>query len=114
MVSLDALRVSMGIAPTEPQGAVIDAARELAREHLRKRRNFVWNATNISAQMRQKPLGLFLEYGAQVTIVYLEAPRGRLMTQNRNREVVPAAVMERLIHKWEVPRLTEAHQVEYR
>lgn len=84
VVSLDALRVSMGIAPTEPQGAVIDAARELAREHLRKRRNFVWNATNISAQMRQKPLGLFLEYGAQVTIVYLEAPRGRLMTQNRN------------------------------
>lgn len=64
--------------------------------------------------MRQKPLGLFLECGAHVTIVYLEAPRGCLMTQNRNREaVVPASVMERLLHKWEVPRLTEAHQVEY-
>ncbi len=114
VVSLDALRISMGVAPTEPQGAVIDAARELAREHLRKRRNFVWNATNISAQMRQKPLGLFLEYGAQVTIIYLEAPRGRLLTQNLNRDaVVPATVMERLIRKWEIPRLTEAHQVEY-
>ena len=114
VISLDALREKMGVSPTDPQGAVIDAARELARGHLRKRENFVWNATNISAQMRQKPLGLFLEYGAHVTIVYLEAPRDRLLSQNRNREaVVPAVVMERLLLKWEIPRLTEAHQVEY-
>ena len=114
VISLDEIREKMGVSPTEPQGAVVDAARKLAREHLRKRQNFVWNATNISAQMRQKPLGLFLEYGAHVTIVYLEAPRGKLMSQNRNRKaVVPAAVMERLIRKWEIPSPTEAHQVEH-
>lgn len=114
VISLDALRERMGVSPTDNQGAVIDAARELARGYLRRRENFVWNATNISAQMRQKPLGLFFEYNAHVTIVYLEAPRDRLLSQNRNRDaVVPAAVMERLLHKWEIPRLTESHQVEY-
>lgn len=35
-------------------------------------------------------------------------------TKSQRDAVVPAAVMERLIHKWEVPRLTKAHQVEYR
>ncbi len=114
VISLDKIRDSMGVAPTAPQGAVIDAARAQARDYLRARQNFVWNATNITGQVRAKALSLFFDYGAQVEIVYLEAPRARLFEQNRQREaVVPQAVLQRLVAKWELPRPSEAHSVVY-
>jgi tRNA uridine 5-carbamoylmethylation protein Kti12 len=48
-----------------------------------------------------------------VRIVYLEAAEGRLQRQNVERPApVPAAVVERLLDRWEVPDCTEAHQVE--
>ena len=48
VVSLDALRAELGVDPAGDQRAVVDAAYQRAREHLRARRSFVWNATNIS------------------------------------------------------------------
>lgn len=114
VISLDKIRERMGTAPTAPQGAVADAAREQARQYLRQRTDFVWNATNITHQVRAKALSLFLDYGARVEIVYLEAPRQRLFAQNRGREAaVPQAVLQRLVGKWELPRRTEAHLVVY-
>lgn len=114
VVSLDALRASMGVSARAPQGAVIEAGRALAREHLRAGRDFVWNATNITRQVRDKCLSLFHEYGARVTVIYLECPRRRLLGQNRRRDAaVPDAVLERLLRRWEIPHVTEAHEVEY-
>ena len=114
VISLDALRERMGVAPSAPQAGVVDAAREIARGYLRQGRDFVWNATNVSVPVRQKALSLFFDYRAHVTIVYLECPRRRLFEQNRRREAsVPAPVMQKLLGKWEVPRATEAHTVEY-
>jgi tRNA uridine 5-carbamoylmethylation protein Kti12 len=64
--------------------------------------------------VRRKCLSLFFEYGAQVTIVYRECPRQRLLAQNRQRQaVVPDSVMEKLLRKWEVPSPTEAHSVQF-
>lgn len=114
VVSLDALRRGMKVSPTENQGPVVSRAREAAREHLRKRRDFVWNATNISRQMRELSVNLFAAYNARVRIVYVEAPEGRLYAQNREREeAVPAEVIRKLTARWEVPDLTEAHRVEW-
>ncbi len=114
VVSLDGIREEMGVAPTENQGAVIQAAKERAREYLRKRQRFVWNATNLSRQLRQQTVQLMADYGARVRLVYVEAGAATLFAQNRGRErVVPEAVMERLLGKWEVPDVSEAHVVEY-
>lgn len=114
VVSLDALRVALGVLPTDNQGAVIARARELAREHLRAGRDFAWNATNLSRALREQSLGLFADYGARVRIVYLEVPEARLRRQNRERAaVVPEAALERLLDRWEVPDLTEAERVEW-
>ncbi|HEV2764057.1 MAG TPA: AAA family ATPase [Pyrinomonadaceae bacterium] len=85
VVSLDALRREMRLAPTENQGPVVSRAREAAREHLRARRNFAWNATNISRQVRDTCVNLFAAYNARVRIVYVEAPERRLYAQNRER-----------------------------
>ncbi|MEM7039386.1 MAG: AAA family ATPase [Bacteroidota bacterium] len=75
---------------------------------------FIWNATNIVPDIRKGLVSLFAEYRARVKIVYLEVPYERLLFQNKNREaVVPANAMRRMLRKWEVPELWEAHEVVY-
>jgi predicted kinase len=114
VISLDALRAELDVSPADDQGAVVNEARERAREALRAGRPFVWNATNLSRQLRGLSLRLFAAYGARVRIVYVEVPPGVLFAQNRQRSaVVPQGVLERLIDRWEVPDRTEAHAVEY-
>ncbi|MDP9371086.1 MAG: AAA family ATPase [Chloroflexota bacterium] len=114
VISLDALRAELGVVPTEPQGSVIARARGLAREHLRAGRDFAWNGTNLSRELRNQSIGLFVSYNARVRIVYLESPAARLWRQNRARSApVPEAVIERLLSRWEVPDRTEAQRVDW-
>jgi predicted kinase len=105
-VSLDHIRDELDVDPADAQGTVVAHARELAREHLRAGRRFVWNATNVSRQLRASVVNLFLDYGARVRMVYVEVPERELRAQNRAREaVVPGPVMDRLLDRWEVPEL---------
>lgn len=116
VVSLDAIRDDMKVAPTDKSGngRVIQAAKEQARVWLRSQQSFVWNATNITRQMREQLISLCLQYEAHVTVIYVEVPYKTLFKQNHAREaVVPAAVMQRLAHKLEVPDITEAHEIVY-
>lgn len=115
VVSLDDLRGELGVDPADDQGEVIAAARARARDHLRRGERFVWNATNVSRQLRGVALDLFHQYQARVRVVYVEAPPAVLAAQNRRRPAaVPDAVMARLLDRWEVPDLTEAHAIDYR
>ena len=103
----------MGIDPEDPQGPVAQRARELARIHLRKATRFVWNATNISQQLRERCIGLAADYHARVTLVGLEAPKDVVHARNRARPApVPAVVIDRLADRWEAVDPTEAHTVE--
>jgi len=116
VVSLDDIRVKKGISPTDKtgNGQVIQEAKEQARVFLRKGEGFIWNATNTTRQMRLQLIDLFLTYKAKVKIVYVEVPYQHLHKQNRSREeMVPNAVMEKLIDKLEVPARWEAHDVTY-
>jgi len=54
VVSLDAIRVSFGAAPTGNHCSAIQAAREQARALLRDNRGFAWNATNLSRFRRDR------------------------------------------------------------
>jgi predicted kinase len=112
VVSLDAIREELGIRPGEPHGAVAQRARELARTYLRRGQPFAWNATNLSRDMRERPIRLCADYNARVRIVYVEVPEADLFAQNRARaRPVPADAIVRLLSRWEVPDLTEAHEV---
>lgn len=74
--------------------------------------DFVWNATNITAQMRGQLIDLFESYGGRVTIIYLEVPYKTLMSQNASREAqVPTAVMEKMVSNFEPPTRDEAYNV---
>lgn len=111
-VSLDKWRTELDIAPDETQGKVIQAAMGEAREHLRAKRPFIWNATHVSRLNRDKAVGLCLGYDAMVEIHAFDPEPGRLLSQNRNRDaVVPEAVIMRLARKWEPPSILEAHRV---
>jgi predicted kinase len=114
VVSLDAVRDEMDVDPAGEQGRVISRAREQARDFLREGRRFVWNATNLSRQLRGQCLGLLADYNARIRIVYVEVSEERLSRQNRGRPApVPRAVLERLLGRWEVPDATEAHRLDW-
>jgi len=88
-------------------------ARARVREYLRSKRSFIWNATNISRQLREHCISLCAAYNARVRIIYVETGAASLAEQNRSRErVVPPEIINRLLARWEPPDLTEAHQVE--
>jgi predicted kinase len=112
VISLDSIRQQLGIAPTEAQGRVIQQAKEQAKIYLRQSRSFVWNATNLSQQLRGQLIELFANYGAKVTIVYLEVPPAVQQQRNRSRTAhVPQKAIDRMVDRLEVPTPIEAHQV---
>jgi predicted kinase len=114
VVSLDDLREAGDVDPDEPQTGIVHAARERAREHLRARRDFAWNATNIGERVRAAVIGLARNYRARVHVVYCEAPAAELRERNRARSVpVPTQAIERMLDRWTVPALDEAHAVTY-
>ena len=114
MVSLDNLRKKMGVSPSEPQWKVVNAAKELAKDYLRNKQPFVWNATNITPFMREKQIRLFEDYNALVKVVYLETEWDTLLSRNKSREApVPEAAIESMAEKLIPPNLNEAHEVEW-
>jgi predicted kinase len=115
-ISLDDIRRKHKLKPNDSSatGWAVQEAREQAKAHLRRAEPFVWNATNITRQMRSQWIDLFASYKARVRIVYVEVAYKDWIRQNSNREdPVPGPVLEKLLGKLEVPTLDEAHQVEY-
>lgn len=111
VVSLDDLRDKMGISPAKASGRVIQEALELARGYLRQERPFIWNATNLLQETRQKLVRLFVGYGARVHILYLEVPYQELLRRNRVRtRHIPKNVLDNMIRKLEVPAPWEAYK----
>lgn len=116
VVSLDEIRRVHKLKPDDKSatGWVAQQAKEAARVHLRAKEDFVWNATNITRQMRSQLIALFADYGARVKLAYVEKPYHAWRSQNREREhAVPVGVLNKLLGKLEVPTPDEAHEVVY-
>ncbi|HIK08622.1 MAG TPA: AAA family ATPase [Trichormus sp. M33_DOE_039] len=111
VISLDELRQKMKIAPDEEQGAVVNAAKTLAKEYLRAGQSFVWNATNISRQLRGSLIRQFANYQAKIRIVYLEAPWEELLTRNRDRQRCAVGVSEAVASLQASASRREAHRI---
>ncbi len=115
VISLDDMRRERSAKRTDKtaQGQIVQEARERARTHLRAGESFIWNATNLSSQLRGQTLSLLADYDAHVTIVSVEAPAAELARRNREREhPVPWAAVERMLDRWEAPSVTECHRLE--
>lgn len=112
VVSLDDIRVEIKISPTENQGLVVAEGNKRAREYLRKKQSFIWNATNITEQIRSMLISLFEQYGASVKIVFLETEWNEQLSRNSSRKAeVPKNVIEKMLSKLEIPEAYEAENV---
>ena len=116
VVSLDKLRQAQKIDrnDTKGNGRIIQQAMEDAKKYLRSGEPFAWNATNITAQMREQLINQFAVYKPRIKLVYLEVPYAKLLRQNKDREhSIPTIAVERMIDRLEVPKIWEAHEVAY-
>lgn len=114
VVSFDDAREALGLRHGKNEGMVAHHAIDHAKELLRKRAPFVWNATNLSELMRKKTLDLLYAYQADVELVYLEKPRAELLRRNSARDTsLSNKTLTGMLHRWDLPLPTEAHRVVY-
>ncbi|MBO7292346.1 MAG: ATP-binding protein, partial [Clostridia bacterium] len=112
MVSLDNIRERLRISPNDKQAPVVAAAQEEAREYLRKRQPFVWNATSLTVELRSNQISLFEQYGASVKTVFLETGWEEQLRRNASRAaVVPQPVIEKMLRRLEIPERHECETV---
>ncbi len=114
VISLDDIREELKLSPAKSSDKAVHTALERAKILLRRKEPFIWNATNIIGETRQKLVRLFAGYGARVHILYLEVPYQELLARNRKRaRYIPEQVLERMIRKLELPESWEAYEVRY-
>lgn len=114
VVSFDDSRIEMGLRHGQNEGAVAHHAVDKAKELLRKNAPFVWNATHLSQQMRDKTLDLLFAYQAEVELVYLERPRAELLRRNSKRDTsLSNKALEGMLIKWDLPTPSETHRIVY-
>lgn len=113
VVSFDDAREDLGLVYGDNDGAAAHLVIDRAKALLRQKAPFVWNATNVNAQLRQKALDLLYAYGAQVKIVYLEPARQELFARNAKRDsTLSNSKLEQMLWKWEPPLHTEVHEMQ--
>lgn len=114
VVSFDDAREELGLKHGKNEGMVAHLALDKAKALLRAKAPFVWNATNLSEQMRARTLDLLFAYHAEVEVVYLERPRAELLSRNSKRDTtLNNKALQAMLYKWEPPLPTEAHRVHF-
>ena len=112
VISLDDIRKKYKIKPTQNQGEVYNIAKEMAKEFLRKKIPFVWNATNITDFTRSKQIALFHEYNAKVKVIFLETSWEENKKRNQNRKnEVSQKVIEEMLKKLTIVENDEAENI---
>lgn len=98
MISLDDIREELNISPSKKFGQVGSVAFNKAKEFLRKKESFVWNATNLKRENRKKLIRLCSLYGAKIRFVYLEVSYSELLLRSRVRKrYVPIEIINKMI-----------------
>lgn len=114
VASYDDARDKLGLKYGQNEGMAAHYVLDNVRAWLRTKQPFVWNATHLSREVRQKALDLLYAYHANVRIVYLEQPEKELYKRNTKRDTsLTNKKIQGMFYKWEVPLPTEAQQVDY-
>lgn len=113
MVSLDDLRIAMKVkrGDTTGEGHVVQRAYQMAKTYAAHQQSFVWNSTNITADMRAKIINALLPYNPKFKIVYLETSVQNVF--NRRQGEIPRAALQKMYRSLDLPQYTEAHEVVY-
>lgn len=114
VISLDDIRVELNIKPTDEQGLVVNTAKDRAKKYLAAGQSFIWNATNITKDIRDGLIDIIVEYNGKPNIVYVEKPYDIWLKQNKNREkAVPESALMHMLSRLQVPNVTECVELFY-
>ena len=114
VASYDDTRNQLKLKHGQNEGLVIQFVLAKVKQYLRENQSFIWNATHLSRDMREKALDLLYAYHAEVEIVYLEQSEKTLYQRNSSRDTsLPNKKITQMLSKWQVPLPTEAHKVTY-
>lgn len=112
VVSLDDIRKELKVDPSDNQGIIIQTAMERAKRFLRTGENFVWNATNINQDSRNRILTLAHAYSAHTTIVVVDTPPAIAYSRNQQRQrQVPKKVFDEMTRKLSPPMPYDSHDI---
>jgi predicted kinase len=115
VISLDDIREELDISPTDNQGRVVQQAKEQSKEYCRRRQSFVWNATNISRNMRSTLINLWRPYHPRIHIIFIFKPLNRTLHDNREREKadkIPNGKILAMHEKLQFPSILECHHLD--
>jgi predicted kinase len=90
---------------------VIQKAYEMGKEYSAAKQSFVWNAMNLTADLRMKLIRKFYAYRPKYKIVYIETSMENIL--ERRKTDIPAKHLWNMQHSLEMPMITEAHEVVY-
>ena len=114
VISLDDIREEENVDSNDEQGQVYNIAKERAKELLRAKKEFIWNATNISKLIRNKQIDLFHRYNASVRIIFLETSMEENLIRNKSRsKEVNEKIIFKLLKNLEIPEESESEYVEW-
>ena len=114
VISLDDIREEFNVSPRDNSSKIAMFAKDRAKDYLRLKEPFVWDATNIVSDTRKKLCDLFPSYGARVKFIYIEVPYNELISRNRIRaRSVPIKVINNMIHKFDMLESFEGYKTEF-
>ncbi len=112
VLSYDDAKAELGLTEKDNPGTAVHMVIDRAKEMLRKKESFIWNATHLSKQMRTKTLDILYSYGAKVKIVYLEVPEKEIKSRNSARDTtLTNSKIDEMLFRWEVPTPIESHEI---
>ena len=112
MLSFDSAKEELGLKHGENDGKAAHLVIDRAKDFLRNKKNFIFNATHLSKQMRDKTLSLLYNYDAFVSMIYKEVSYEEILKRNNQRNTTLSnKKIEEMLLKWEVPTSDEAHEV---
>ncbi|OCQ20844.1 hypothetical protein A7985_13690 [Pseudoalteromonas luteoviolacea] len=113
VISLDGIRQELNghQACQKNRGQVLQLAKKRLKQALAKKRNVVWDATNIRKDFRSIVCDLGRNYGALVTLVAFQLSDKSLRRNNQDRRFsVDNQVISEQIGKLQWPCFNEAHR----
>jgi predicted kinase len=113
VISLDELRseINGDRANQSNISQILHIARERFKEHLRAKRNVIWDATNLREDFRQRICRIAFDYHAFVTLVVFHKSEHQLFIDNKHRRhPVPEEVLRSQLEQVEWPLPEEAHR----
>jgi predicted kinase len=113
VVSLDAIRELEAIdhRDASAQGRVAQLAYEQAKTYCRAGQPFVWNSTNLSAELRARLIRTLGVYRPRIRMVYLETSLARVL--ERRSEAIPRARLGYMLRRLDIPLAGEGHTLEW-